>query len=207
MRGRRTLAVLLEPAPVILLAATVAHIVRRNVFDIVVFSAVVVVIVLDRARRGRNGSARSRPLPAAPWWAVAASAVLFGLVLGSSAPGSLPPRITLAAIGLVTLVLVAAGLSQQPREASGQGPNRSWIAWAGVLVLAALLELWNFAHQPDPQTDSYTHPTISALIGPELASWPVRTVVLAGWIAGLWWLVRACRAGGTTSPEPGLPDG
>lgn len=42
-------AVLLEPAPLVLAGATVAHVARRNVVDISVFASTLGLIVADRA--------------------------------------------------------------------------------------------------------------------------------------------------------------
>jgi hypothetical protein len=71
--------------------------------------------------------------------------------------------------------------------------DRGWALWAGPLLLAAVLELANFLWQPDPQTDSYPHPTLSALIGPELTARPIRMVAVAFCLVGLGWIVNACR--------------
>jgi hypothetical protein len=43
-------------------------------------------------------------------------------------------------------------------------------------------ELSSLLQQPHLTTDSYAHPTISALSDPVLASHPGRTIFLGGWL-------------------------
>ena len=44
--------------------------------------------------------------------------------------------------------------------------------------------------QPSLTTDSYTHPTVSTLTDPVLATGPGRAVVLLAWLAFGWYLVE-----------------
>jgi hypothetical protein len=71
----------------------------------------------------------------------------------------------------------------------GKPLRRAWL-WAVVLVSGALLELGSLLQQPHLTTDSYAHPTISALTDPLLASQPGRTAVLGAWLLTGWFLVR-----------------
>ncbi|MGZ4437450.1 MAG: DUF6186 family protein [Nocardioidaceae bacterium] len=48
-------------------------------------------------------------------------------------------------------------------------PDRGWLVRAALLVTVCLFQVVNFVNQPDPQTDSRAHPTLSALIDPLLA--------------------------------------
>jgi hypothetical protein len=67
-------------------------------------------------------------------------------------------------------------------------PRRAWL-WAVVLVSGGLLELGSLLEQPHLTTDSYAHPTVSALTDPLLASHPGRSAVLGGWLLIGWFLV------------------
>jgi hypothetical protein len=77
-------------------------------------------------------------------------------------------------------------LAPPPDRARGRG----WLTWPVLLVVGCLFELTNFALQPDPQTDSYAHPTVSAIVDPLLGWPPARAVVAAVWLAIGFWLVR-----------------
>jgi hypothetical protein len=206
------LRVLLEPAPAILLAAALVHAVRRNAFDLAVFLGTVCVIVFDTAwRRPDRGAVlpvppRAEPHRAGRRWAVTATVAVVGAVVGSMPLGSRPVRIALALLGLLALIVVATARTSAP-SAEASGPNhRGWALWAGTLLLTALLELANFLAQPDPQTDSFRHPTLSALIGPQLGSRPVRMVVVACWLLGLVWIARACRTAAAANTPTGASE-
>jgi len=70
---------------------------------------------------------------------------------------------------------------------AGEPLRRAWW-WAVVLVSGGLLELGSLLQQPHLTTDSYAHPTVSALTDPLLASHPGRSVVLGGWLLTGWFL-------------------
>jgi hypothetical protein len=206
-RQPRRLGVLLEPAPAILLAAAVVHVIRQNVFDVVVFVGVVLVIVVDRFRQGPEDAHSPARLPVLPRWVSATAVAAFGVLVGWLPLASGPLRVILGVIGLGALLLVAA--ARPPAETVG-GPapaQPGWALWAVTLLLAALLELANFLQQPDPETASYPHPTLSALLGPELAGRPVRMIALACWLAGLLWIARACVARPAESENAAEPKG
>jgi hypothetical protein len=57
-------------------------------------------------------------------------------------------------------------------------------------VAAGLWELSALVLQPDLDTTSSAHPTISALTDPLLTSHAGRSVALAVWVAVGWFLVR-----------------
>jgi hypothetical protein len=198
---------LLEPAPAILLAAALVHAVRRNVFDLVVFLGVVAVIVFDSARHRPSTAAVRVPNPAGPRWAATATLLVVGAAMGAMPLASWPLRISLAALGLIALGLVATAAPPGPPVEPTGAAERGGALWAGTFLVAAVLELANFLWQPDPQTDSYPHPTLSALIGPELTARPVRMVVLAFWLVGLGWIVNACRTQAPDVPNPATGDG
>jgi hypothetical protein len=140
-------------------------------------------------------------------WAAAATVAAAGAAVGSMRLGSLPVRIALAALGLVALILVATARPPAP-SVDVPGPAlRGSAVWAGTLLLIAVLELANFLAQPDPQTDSFRHPTLSALIGPHLGARPLRMVVVACWLLGPVWIVRACRIPAALGTKSAPADG
>lgn len=207
---------LLDPTLLILLAALAVHVVRRNVFDIIVFAGTIILILIDRQLRpgtgasvpGRRSSGRRPPGRWSParirWWTVATLALLFGAVVGSLQPAGVPERIALAVPGLVAALLVTLrGRADRPRPI-----GRWWAAWPALLILAALIELSSFLQQPDPQTGSYRHPTLSTLIEPLLDAPVVRAGALMVWLAAGWWLVRAVvRPGDDSGTDGAVPPG
>jgi hypothetical protein len=183
-----------EPTIWILVAATTVHVIRENVVDIVVFAGTAVLVVVDSRRDDLH------PMPLVDRFRrplVAAVCAAYGLlVLPLSRTGWALP-LSLALPGLVALALVWR-VGRSPLELAS-GPNlargRGWLAWPVVLVVGCLFELFNFVLQPDPQTDSYAHPTISALVDPMLG-WPLsRAVAAALWLAIGIWLVTAIGRG------------
>jgi len=64
---------------------------------------------------------------------------------------------------------------------TGRPRRRAWL-WGVLLIAGGTSELSSLLQQPHLTTDSYAHPTISALTDPLLASHPGRSVALAGWL-------------------------
>jgi hypothetical protein len=62
--------------------------------------------------------------------------------------------------------------------------------WAFVWAGASVWELTTLYLQPNLDTDSYAHPTLTYLANPILASVPGRSAVLFGWLAFGWYLAR-----------------
>ncbi len=206
MRWRSATGALARPTVLILLAAAVAHIMRRNVFDIVIFVGTAGLIVADSAVDAGRARSPAAGTVALPRWLVMAAAVVFGGLVGSLTPASWPVRICLGLPGLAALILLLTAplpAGQEPRirdqhDRPRRGPldGRGWLAWPALLIVAALIELSSFLLQPNAQTDSYDHPTLSTLISPLLGSPIVRGVALACWFAAGCWLVRTIRNGG-----------
>ncbi|HEY4333335.1 MAG TPA: hypothetical protein VGM78_12220 [Ilumatobacteraceae bacterium] len=178
----------------ILLAATVVHVIRQNVLDTTVFLATIALILIDHRRPvpPLDPETRHRAV-AATRSRILIVAALFGMVIGLFHPDTWPVGVGLAAAGLLAVVVVLrtpapAVTDDAPEDGSSLG--RGWIVWAAFAVAVCLWELASFVQQPDPQTDSYTHPTLSSLIQPMLGSPLVRALVFALWLAGGIWLVR-----------------
>jgi len=71
-------------------------------------------------------------------------------------------------------------------EPAGSG---KWV-WAAVMSGLCLWELNSFLNEPNAQTDSYDHPTVSAILNPLFQSAGVRAVVLTAWLGIGLWLAR-----------------
>ena len=174
-----------EPAVWLLLATVVAHVVRRNAVDVVVFLGTAVLILLDahgKPRLGRWRPRMTRPVALA----VSAGYALAVLPMSRTGPAM---RVAIALPGLAVLAVVARtwGHRAVPTPApSGRGR----LVWPGLLVCTALFELYNFVQQPGVDIDSWAHPTISALVDPLLGGRVVRAVAAGMWLAGGFWLVR-----------------
>jgi hypothetical protein len=181
--------VLREPTVPILLAASVVHVVRRELFDLVLFSGTAVLILVDSQRRDAApaGVARiARPRA----WLVVAGMTLVSAVVALAAPASLGARLVLIAIGLAALALVLVrpqrlpGAWQQPSAAAG------WPLWAVIGVATCLWELTSFIAQQVWTSDQDAHPAVSDLVGPLLQTWLGRAGFLRLWTAAGWWLLQ-----------------
>jgi hypothetical protein len=184
-----------EPTIWFVLAATCVHVIRQNVVDVLVFSGTAVLIVVDGRRHDTH------PVPVVdrvrtPLIAVVCAAYLL-LVLPLSRT-AWPLAAAVVVPGLLALAAVwRVGRSPlQLASRPDRGLGRAWLSWPVLLVVGCLFELVNFALQPNPQTDSYAHPTISALVDPLLGWAPARAVVAAVWLAIGFWLVRTIVRGG-----------
>lgn len=175
-----------EPTLWFLLIAVVVHVIRQNVVDVVVFLGVAVLIVADAWRPVRaRGAVRWWP----SWPVAALICTSYALVLVPMTRTGWPMRIAVAVPGLVALVVVLwfgrALVEEVPRRRVGRG----WVVWTGLLVVGCLAQLYSWLQQPDPNTDSYAHPTLSSLVDPLLAGSVTRAVAAAVWLAvGIWLL-------------------
>jgi hypothetical protein len=166
------------------LVATVVHVIRANVLDVLVFLGTAVLILLD-ARR---------PVPqrlGRPGWFTPAVAVLvcvgYGLLVLPMARTGWPMRAAVAVPGVLALVVVLGSGRHLVEQPPAVRPRRSWLVWAAPLAFGCLFQLFNFFEQPDPETDSYAHPTLSSIVDPMLAGSPSRAVFVAVWLAiGIW---------------------
>lgn len=197
--------VLLEPTIPILLAAGTVHIIRRNIFDTVLFLGTAVVIVLDRAR-SRSTRPGGAVVPLGVGWLLALAAVVVGYatVVGAWSLDTLPVKVALVMPGLLAVVVVAAR-PPAGRVRERQPIGRGWIVWAVLGVGACLWELAAFVQQPDPQTDSYAHPTLSSIIGPTMSSPVVRVGLLGLWLAVSLYLLRIVLVNAAVPKRPGAP--
>jgi len=119
----------------------------------------------------------SRPLVMVPAMAVCA-------LIGALFP-SFSKRATFAVLlfGGVLIWLGASGRLPKrpvPRRLSGEA---AW--WLVPTLFLAILELVNFLFG-----STYPHPTLSVLLDPVLAKYPLRAVAYFVWLSGFWGLVR-----------------
>lgn len=142
---------------------------------------------------GSGAGAAPRPPPLhGPWRATPAlvlGGLAYALVAGGFGRYTWPSTIAVvcpAAASVAIAWRVPVREAARPRRVGPLG----LAAWAAVFVAAALWELTSLLLQPSLTTGSPEHPTISVLTGPLLASHPGRSLVLAVWLAGGWFLLR-----------------
>jgi hypothetical protein len=109
--------------------------------------------------------------------------------VGSFSRYSWPVTACIIVLGTV-VVLIGWHGPVRARPAGGRLPVAGTLAWIAVLVAGCLWELGALLQQPSLTTDSYSHPTISTLTDPVLATSPGRAVVLLAWLALGWYLVK-----------------
>jgi hypothetical protein len=170
----------------IIVIAGLFHFGRGAEVDGLVFVTVGMALVVAELR-----DRRETPPPKAPpldkrWILLGALLCLgYGLLVGRWALASAEVILAVAVPGL--LILPLAWRVGPPGERGA--PRTKWL-WAGVMVLICLWELISFLSQPDAQTDSYDHPTLSAILNPMFGHEPFRVVVLTAWLAIGFWLAR-----------------
>jgi hypothetical protein len=109
--------------------------------------------------------------------------------VGSYIRFSWPATIFVVGLGAVVVAIGWHG-PVHSRTDPGPLPRTGSALWFGVLLVGGLWEIWNLSHQPSLDTDSFTHPTISALSDPLLASHPGRSLILGVWLLLGWYVVR-----------------
>jgi hypothetical protein len=140
----------------------------------------------DTARPGYRG-ARWRPARLLTTAGVAA-AVGYAALVGGFSRYSWPVTVAVVALGCLMVAIAWQGPIRSRPPLTGRPLRRVWL-WALVLVAGGGWELSSLLQQPHLTTDSYAHPTISALFDPVLASHTGRAVFLAGWLLLGWFLV------------------
>lgn len=135
------------------------------------------------------GSAAVRPRPARLLVTVVAvaGAAGYAAIVGGFSRYSWPVTIAVVALSCLMVTIAWQGPVRSRPALTGRPLRRVW-TWALLLLTGGGWELSSLLQQPHLTTDSYAHPTISALSDPVLASHPGRTVFLAAWL-GLGWFL------------------
>jgi hypothetical protein len=115
--------------------------------------------------------------------------VMYAVVVGGFARYSWPATFAVLVPGAFVLALAWRG-PLHPKPAPGPIDPLGTVAWASVVVALSGWELAALFLQPTLSTDSYKHPTISALTDAGLASHLGRTLGLLGWLALGWFLLE-----------------
>jgi len=108
--------------------------------------------------------------------------VIYALTVGSFTRYSWPATAGIVGLG-ASVVVIGWGGPTRRRQIPGKFPKVAVVTWGSLLVVAGLWELSALLMQPNIETSSYAHPTISALTDPLLSTGPGRSVALLGWIA------------------------
>lgn len=117
-----------------------------------------------------------------------ALAVIYSLVVGSFTRYSWPATAGVAGLS-AGVVIVGWGGPTRQRAIPGRFARAGITVWGVLFVAASLWELGALLGQPDFETGSYAHPTISTLTDPLLSSALGRSAALMGWLALGFFLV------------------
>jgi hypothetical protein len=109
------------------------------------------------------------------------AAVIYSLVVGSFTRYSWPATAGVVGVG-AGVVSVGWGGPTRQREIPGRFSRTAVLVWGSLLVAAGLWELAALLGQPNLETSSYAHPTISTLTDPLLSSSIGRSFALLVWI-------------------------
>lgn len=198
--ARRWLRAASHPAIAALTAAGVLSVLSdTRVVDGLVLVAVALVLVWDSARpspvpssagqipTSAGGRTATRLLlTRTPTRTATAGIVALSVLVGAFERYSWPVTVIVWALACLALVVSWPPPRSEPAPVPGRGAV-AWLAWA---VLAGVWELIALLGQPTLMTGSSSHPTISVLLDPVLATYPGRVVVFAVWLAVGWHLCR-----------------
>ena len=198
--GRAAVSGLRQPIVAILLLIALFTTVAGKPLDGFLMLAVAILLIFDAARSRRRSEGdpgatlAEQPVASAPAdqprrglrrllvaaaWLVAGA--IYCAVVGSFSRYSWPATASVLALGCLMIAIGWQGPIRSRPPLSGKPLRRAWL-WGVVLVSGGLLELGSLLEQPHLTTDSYAHPTISALTDPLLASHPGRSAILGGWL-------------------------
>lgn len=177
----------------IIIVAGLFHLGRGAEVDGLVFITIGVALIVAELRdRAPVPSHPPRREPLAMRWILSGALLCVGYGILVGGWGLASPQVVLAVAVPGLLILPLAWRVGPPPRDGRAGPAK-WV-WAGVMVLVCLWELISFLSQPDPRTDSYDHPTLSAIFNPMFGSTAFRTIVLIAWLGVGLWLARRLTA-------------
>lgn len=213
--GQVLLAGLRQPIVLILLLIAFFTTISGKPLDGVLMLTVAVLLVWDAARSSRlspvaRPAHASQPAPAQAHSATAVrtdaraaapgtgrrllvgigwltAGIAYAWIVGAFKRYSWPATSAVVVLGCLMVAIGWQGPLRHRAALTGQALRRTWL-WAVVLVAGGLWELSSLLQQPHLTTDSYAHPTISALTDPLLASHPGRSIALGGWLLIGWFL-------------------
>ena len=110
------------------------------------------------------------------------AAVVYALTVGSFTRYSWPATAGVVGLG-ASVVVVGWGGPTRQRQVPAKFTRIGAFTWGTLFVGASLWELTALLMQPNIETSSYAHPTISTLTDPLLGSAPGRFVALLAWLA------------------------
>ena len=200
--GQAVLSGFRQPVVAVLLLIALCTAISGKPLDGVLMLTVAMLLVADAARTGLRGPARATAAQQAPAAgprlvgrrralggiaAVVAGGLYAGFV-GSFSRFSWPATIAVVAVGSLVVAIGWQGPVRQRASLTGTAQGRFW-PWGVIVVVGGIWELSSLLQQPQLETDSYAHPTISALTDPLLAGHPGRSLVLTAWLIIGWLLV------------------
>jgi len=198
--GHATVAGLRQPIVAVLLLIAFFTTISGKPLDGFLMLTVATLLVWDAARSlmGASAAAGRRDVAARPADSSSKKALkglgwltgggLYAGIVGSFSRYSWPATIAVVALGCLMVAVGWQGPLRHRQAPGARSLRRAWL-WAVVLVTGGLWELSSLLQQPHLTTDSYAHPTISALTDPLLVSHPGRSVALGAWLLIGWFLV------------------
>ncbi len=198
-RVRSALRTATHPAVVALAVAGVVSMVTDTRWvDGLVAVGVALLLVRDGARPDPGREAPATGVVAAargvvvrtPRWAALTACLLLAAAFAPFERYSVEVTVAVWAAAATVVVLTWPPPGTPPTAV----PRRGALVWAWWAVAACLWELGALLGQPSLTEGSRTHPTVSVLLDPVLATSPGRALLLAGWLVAGWWLCeRAVR--------------
>ena len=202
--GQAVLSGLRQPLVAILLLIALCTAITGKPLDGFLMLTVATLLVWDAARSRLHQPSRPVPAYTAPsadgagratrrrgvlaGIAGLTAAGLYATIVGSFSRFSWPATIAVMTLGCLMVAIGWQGPLRQRAALTGRPLRRAWL-WAVLLAAGGTWELSSLLQQPHLTTDSYAHPTISALSDPLLAGHPGRSVALGGWLLMGWFVV------------------
>lgn len=189
-----------QPIVAILLLISLFTVLSGKPLDALLLAIVAMALAWDAGLNSRQAGVQALSVPAAPTdppgaWRLrsrpprlrlvavgSAAAVVYALTVGSFTRYSWPATAGVVGLG-ASVVVVGWGGPTRQRQIPVKFTRIGAFTWGTLFLGASLWELTALLMQPNIETSSYAHPTISTLTDPLLASVPGRFIALLGWIA------------------------